>query len=271
MRTFLILLRKDFRLNRPLNYALLIATVCVYAFVCFPYLWLRLHGSIRYDFLDRYLLRAAGAGAVIPVLAAAVFGGTALARERREGWADFVAELPITRAKIILSKLTTAIASLAIFFGANLAVEVLCIHYGFSEYRYATTTYGGRRGWIVLVRPPGSVAKVGESDRGPRGLSATAWDRLEEEEMLVDRNEELLLVGVELFAVGWMLSTFLKSAVIASCAPFALTAAGGTLLDLYFNNLQNYESARLNAEFAGIAGVILILIGSAYYRRRVRP
>jgi ABC-type transport system involved in multi-copper enzyme maturation permease subunit len=134
MNPFMTLLRKDWRLNRVPLIGLAVLTIIGYSIVCLAYLWdvydRTDHGTFRPAFLVDYLPPGAMMGMASAVLVAAAFGGVAFAQERREGWADFLAVMPATRARIIASKLIVGLTCLLAFCVLNVAMGSVCELFG---------------------------------------------------------------------------------------------------------------------------------------------
>jgi hypothetical protein len=179
------------------------------------------HPWMRYNvntvpWLSSDMRTAAEMGLLFVVLAAAVFGGSAFALERRERSADFLAMLPVKRRRIIASKLLVSFALL----GSFLAVEM-------------------------------GVLRCSDFVR--------SWETFPD---LLMATFNFAAAGIAIFAIAWLLSTFLSSTAIAASVAILLVGcvdAGG-----YF--------IRANAMKIEVsAAVIFILIGNAYYLRRVAP
>ena len=127
MTEFMALLRKDCRLNRVPVLGLAAMTAGCYAFVCLAYVWNYEHLQLGYrmgSLAGDYLGGAAEAGLFLTSLVAAAFGGIAFAQERREGWGDFLAQIPVAKEWIILSKLIVNVACLLLFFAINLSIAL---------------------------------------------------------------------------------------------------------------------------------------------------
>jgi ABC-type transport system involved in multi-copper enzyme maturation permease subunit len=110
------LLRKDFRLNLVIVYAGLILSFLPYAFalghiLIFPPSENR--PTMPHDYLEA-AQTAAFACLAIVVLLSAAFGGLTFAGERRERTAEFLGMLPVTRGKIMLSKLIVPVVCIAV-------------------------------------------------------------------------------------------------------------------------------------------------------------
>jgi ABC-type transport system involved in multi-copper enzyme maturation permease subunit len=116
----LTLLKKDWRLNAiPIYGGTLLVAV--------PYLVVALALICQSDRDRRHwwaddLQVAAIMGTMLTVAVTAVFGGVAFAQERRERSADFLAMLPVSRCKIVLSKAIIGILFSGALWAANYAV-----------------------------------------------------------------------------------------------------------------------------------------------------
>jgi ABC-type transport system involved in multi-copper enzyme maturation permease subunit len=123
----LALLKKDWRLNRVpiIGGGLLIAV---------PYLFvipvLLTSNSNNSGVVYEDLMAVSIIATALNVAIAAVFGGTAFALERRERSADFLALLPITRGKIIASKMLIGIGIPAIYFTINVIIAAAAQNQG---------------------------------------------------------------------------------------------------------------------------------------------
>jgi ABC-type transport system involved in multi-copper enzyme maturation permease subunit len=120
------LLRKDWRLNRAVVVAAIVLSLMPYALTL---------ANTRFnppkyrvvelrDYLDTTQF-AAFACLVLSVVLAAAFGGLALAAERRERTAEFLAMMPVSRGAVVLSKLVVAAVCLATLLAVHVAVVAL--------------------------------------------------------------------------------------------------------------------------------------------------
>ena len=118
------LLKKDLRLNAVpiLGGILLVATPYLAVFVAALTMKSR-PGEIPRDFQVASVM-----GAALAVAITAVVGGAAFALERRERSADFLALLPVTRDKILFSKLIIGVTFSAPLWLANLLAYRITIH-----------------------------------------------------------------------------------------------------------------------------------------------
>ena len=94
------LLKKDWRVNRAPVLGSLVMLLVVYGLAIS---WL-IHTSTEHRFVRLTFFGAANTMLFLSSILAACFGDTAFAAERRERSADFLAMLPTSRARIVLSK-----------------------------------------------------------------------------------------------------------------------------------------------------------------------
>jgi ABC-type transport system involved in multi-copper enzyme maturation permease subunit len=115
------LFRKDFRLNRiPIfGGAVLIFMPYLVGFALFL-----THGRspLGQSGIRSAFMPCPWMALVLTIAIAGVFGGAAFAYERRERWADFLAILPVTRARSLLSKLAVSLLFLLTISAINLLV-----------------------------------------------------------------------------------------------------------------------------------------------------
>jgi ABC-type transport system involved in multi-copper enzyme maturation permease subunit len=138
MNQFKMLLRKDWRLNRVPFYGLAAMVVVGYLIVIAAFLFNVYYDkghsvSRRGNFISIFVFEFLPAGAVIgmslTMLVAGAFGGTAFAQERREGWGDFLANMPVSRWNVIFSKLIVGFACIVVLFSVNVAIAWLACLY----------------------------------------------------------------------------------------------------------------------------------------------
>jgi ABC-type transport system involved in multi-copper enzyme maturation permease subunit len=124
----IVLLKKDWGLNRVPIYGGLVL-------VASPYLLVALFATIakgpdRYRAVSDSVTLAVVLADILTILIAAVFGGAAFAQERRERSTDFLAMMPVSRARVLISKLVVATLVLAALWGTNCAIYAIADHYG---------------------------------------------------------------------------------------------------------------------------------------------
>ena len=123
------LLRKDWRVYRTAVVGSAVLSAAPYPVLALAE-WL--HPSTHYDgdraraYVD-LMGAASGCGLLLTFLMAAVYGGAAFAAERREGSADFLAMLPVSRGRVALSKLAVSLACLALMTAVHLAALAACV------------------------------------------------------------------------------------------------------------------------------------------------
>jgi ABC-type transport system involved in multi-copper enzyme maturation permease subunit len=237
MKVFLALLRKDWRLVRVPFYGLAAMTAMGYLVSGAAFLWNKHDAAskgVHYSpsFFTDYLPAGAGIGMFLTTLLAAAFGGAAFAQERREHWADFLANMPVKRWRIVVSKLSVALACLLLFWAFNGAVEAVCLAHGWGE-----------SPGIGVPQP-----------------------------QLISKNVFVVLVGAGAFGLAWLFSTFLKSDAIATCMALAAEAvACGMFFTLsYLTRGSELADHTLAIAFVAVPA-ITIIAGSIYYARRVAP
>jgi ABC-type transport system involved in multi-copper enzyme maturation permease subunit len=170
-------------------------------------------------------------------LVASAFGGAAFAQERRERSADFLAMLPVTRGKIVASKVIVSLGWPALVWLANLLVM-----------------------WIASSIAPGAeMSRVSLQDGLWRAVGASAT------------------TGLMMFGVAWMFSSFLKSPTIAAVISMGMTVSLLMVLALISQrsgrNGREDEQwldwlVMLSTFCFGILGLAL---GSVYYLARIEP
>jgi ABC-type transport system involved in multi-copper enzyme maturation permease subunit len=113
---------KDWRVNRMVIAGGALLMLCPYAStLLLEYFHPRSFGHSAAG-LRTAMSTAAMMALVITVLMSAVFGGVAFASERRERSAEFLAMLPVTRRRVLLTKLLFAAACVATMWFANVLV-----------------------------------------------------------------------------------------------------------------------------------------------------
>jgi hypothetical protein len=262
MKKFLVLLRKDWRMNRAPVVALAVVTVVPYLVACWyygHYTW-ELHvyhdparlqnrktmQEILRDFkvyrdparflglplkepsapepvFLKYLPACAKLGLVISVIMAAAFGGAAFAIERRERSADFLAMTPAARWQIILSKLVISIGCLA---------PVWAIHQAVLASAESDTFL--RQQWL--------------------GVDVYIFAAL----------------CVATFGLSFFLSIFLESAAIAACATIGIVVAMCLLIGSFFDQTNNVTMLHI-ALVPCAVGLAAAISGAVYYSQRVAP
>jgi ABC-type transport system involved in multi-copper enzyme maturation permease subunit len=229
------LLAKDLRLCRPIMLGLiasgagcyLIAVISVLSENSFP------HKSTLHTMLES-LSAAAVFSCQLANLLASAFGGVAIAGERTDRTADFLAMLPITRRQIILSKMTVslgvlgmcAIFHLLIFFSARILADHI----------------SGAYLWSDLSSFPACLACS-------------------------------IACAISFFGVAFLLSTFLRSGPISACVSIGATIASYGIVGSSMDG-HHYSDwgAMLRLGSLPLAlGLSSLTAGTLYYLRRVAP
>jgi ABC-type transport system involved in multi-copper enzyme maturation permease subunit len=226
------LLTKDWRLFRVPTIALLIVTFGSYG--------LGLAGALyrESDFgeaHDAFFSASVLAANLVPLLAAA-FGGVAIAGERSDRTADFLALLPVTRGQIVISKLVVSFLVLTAFSIFSAAVALVLLLTNPQLHR--------KREDFQMIRP----------------------------ELLAD----LFLwaaCSVCLFGTAWLLSTWSKSGPISASISMAMTVATISLIAICLGSHPDnaWIIPFTIAVTVGILGVGALMGGTAYYLKRIAP
>jgi ABC-type transport system involved in multi-copper enzyme maturation permease subunit len=114
MKELWVLMLKDWRLNRAPVIGAAVAIVGPYLLAVAGY-YVQRNSAVVTVSLAEYVKSGAQIATMILALFAAAFGATTFAAERREGWADFLAVVPASWWKIVLSKLIVASLILVAF------------------------------------------------------------------------------------------------------------------------------------------------------------
>jgi ABC-type transport system involved in multi-copper enzyme maturation permease subunit len=186
------------------------------------------------------LFIAAIVACALTSLLASAFGGIAIAAERTDRTADFMALLPVTRMQILLSKWIISISMLLASAGTYLAIA-------------------GASLLIVLCRHSRDPASMNEMhrDMGDLLTSIACW----------------IGFTAAFFGIGWLLSTFTRSGPISACISIAMTIAVAAVFGLAMDN-SRYRDQDLSLAFASLLLAIGLLAasgGAIYYRKRIAP
>lgn len=228
------LLWKDFRVNL---FVLLFGLVML----CVPFLaglvgalYWQWHGQpVRWWQSDAWVVMSL-TSLGISLLTIAMLGGNAVAAERVDRSAEFLAYLPPSRRRIIGSKIILAAAAGAVIWGSNLGVI-----FGLAPHM---------AGWSEAVR---------ELTSGSHRYDLTS----------------LASVAIIVFGVAWLGSAWLASPAIATglgiFAPVAVAGVLGTIE--YWFHPAGFPYARYGVYTCTTVGCVAFLAGTAYYLRRVEP
>ena len=226
------LLWKDFRLYRPL--LILGAVLMILPYLggvgLSAYLEWR-HGQGQWHTAYWQLL---GAGSLmLSLLTFALLGSVAIAAERQQRSAEFMAYLPPTRRAVLVSKTIVAVVPALVIWAVNLLV-------------------------IYALAP--------QAGNPPTGGSYAGDDNLHQ--MI----PALGATSVLLFGAGWCCSTLCASHAAAAGASLIASptvALGMRALEYFFGWRHLIENWYVPvAVFLGVAGFV---IGIVYYLRRVEP
>ena len=239
------LLRKDWRVYRPAVVGAAVLAVCPYAFALLMYALYPPEPRIAATrALMDWLEEASGAGLGLTLVTAAVFGGMAFAAERREGPAAFLAMLPVTRRRIVASKLLVALPCVAVPAAVHAYVAAGVV------LRWEGETRG---------LPPGFIL-----NSFLQGLLACTC------------------VFVLLFGLAWALSLNLRSPAIAATAAFGLAVILLFVTSTWAHEAVRRGEILgrevgpgfprpVMASVCVAVGAIAFLVSTAHYLRRVEP
>jgi ABC-type transport system involved in multi-copper enzyme maturation permease subunit len=225
------LLAKDWRLYRVPVIALLLVSLGCYllGIVGTMYRWSE-YGGPRDAFFAAAIIAAN-----ITALLASIFGGVAIAGERGNRTADFMAMLPVRRGKIILSKW--------------LISGVVVIAFG---------TVNGLVALLLMI--PNRIHE---------------WPYWHFELAASDAGDVALWVGCAMcfFGTAWLLSTSIRSAAISSCISIATTACIASFVAICMGRGRHHDwvvecTTALTLAMVGLANLVA---GTIYYLRRIAP
>jgi ABC-type transport system involved in multi-copper enzyme maturation permease subunit len=226
------LLKKDWHVQR-------VAVIGTIIMTLLPYIILVGVSSMDEEHFARpdYFVSGASCALWLVTILGSVFGGAAFAQERRERSADFLAMMPTSRARIVLSKSIVGIGAVAILWLIHFAVLMLALH-----------TYAQRYGKAGTLAAAGLREPVLES----------------------------IAAALMIFGIAWLMSTFLSSPSISAVVGLAaMLATMMTLRLIEHSMLLRDEMARiapwLICGILGISGVIAFIAGTIYYLLRVEP
>jgi ABC-type transport system involved in multi-copper enzyme maturation permease subunit len=234
------LMWKDYRENRVAVYSALFFMVVPHLVVLYMVCteaWFGLpHGPHGWA---GYFTGATICGFMFSQLSIAVISGNAFSGERTDRSVEFLFSLPISRGKILLSKL---LVSLALFLAIWLisAVVIACLVLSRNE-------------WVLL---------------NPRDLSD-----------IQTKVTCMAAVSTTFFCVAWCLSSFLRSTTIAVVGGLItpwLVMTGiiliGYLLGIDFDTLDNHEMPLTLFKWICLTlSPLCFAAGTWYYLRRVEP
>ena len=225
------LLWKDCRVNQlVLIVGLLLAVAPFLIAVPVNFYSERLHGALPRPWPEQ-LVSTALFSLSFSLLTIVMLGGNAVAGERADRSAEFLAYLPPSRRAIITSKAVLAIGVGLVIWIANLAVI------------YGLAPVTGRLSQEVALN-----------------LAA-----MRNESILF-----LAVTSVVLFGGAWLASSFVASPAVATGLGFVPPFVTGCLL-MYFLGPEHPDIGSWYRIIALTLGVVFFVAGVAYYLRRVEP
>ena len=233
---FRMLLRKDVRLNRLQLSSVLCANLGPYVgFIALSFLnhdRMPRHMPLNYYQLGVQWSSAAAMGLFFGAPAAAVYGGAAFTRERRERWSEFLAMMPIARWQVVLSKLLACVVPLVAFFYLHWYVLT-----GWGRWPMSHTF-----GYILSLQ-----FDVFQCAACYIALFGTAW----------------------LFST--ILESATIAGGVAICCVAGAILIGRSVIGLYVPSRFEDFSSHWAEIFAGVLGLLALVRGSFYYVRRIAP
>lgn len=219
------LLWKDYRLNRLIVIVGLVLLVVPHAVAAIVVL----RGLVE---LDRGLFISTTYAVVLTQVVFALLGGNMIACERADRSAEFLAYMPVSKARILASKIVVAISVAAALWLPNLLIA-----------------------WLLKREPMWSRAMQIEAMRMEMNLVC----------------EIAAVTGLVFFCVGWLCSSILESPTFSICAGLVapmLVAFGLLSLSQW---LEFRPTEFLYCAISIPLAIASFLIGTIYYLRRVEP
>lgn len=170
------------------------------------------------------------------ILTAAAVGGISLATERRDGSANYLGMMPVSRMRIIFSKLSVAAIGIGIFCVVNILMM------GVIALGHPMRTYTGFSSRLLFIRS------------------------------LFEYRYELLLIFAA-FSIAWGIGAVVTSPAISSGTAIFLTF-GVSLIFREVGLIIRYteiEIAHIVMSWALGIGTLSLLVGTVVYIRRVEP
>jgi ABC-type transport system involved in multi-copper enzyme maturation permease subunit len=236
---------KDWRAYRLPTLALVLVTILVYGSVA-VLTWNAARSSTQpiVEGLLGVLQSVSLFVIALSALVAAAFGGVALAGERTERTAIFMAMLPVTRLQIVASKLLVAAAIIGCAVAFHLAVA--------------------------------SAALVGQS-----WMMGVDISRLAQTTNFVRPLPMLLSFMLACFSLAWCFGSFSRSAAISACVSIAISLGVPMFVTLYLESQPAVRGAPipwwvshtelLFAAIDGALGLFGLMVGTVIALRRVEP
>lgn len=116
------LLWREYRLNRLILITAVVLLLLPYLVLLIALPWVKVPATGAANYVALTFGVAALYSLFITPLTLALLGGNAMAGERADRSAEFIAYLPVTRTRRLVSKLSLAFAATALIWGANLLV-----------------------------------------------------------------------------------------------------------------------------------------------------
>jgi len=232
------LLAKDWRLCRTMMIGLIALGAACYLII--GSLALYSSAIIDFDSVLGSVCIAALIACVVSSSVASAFGGAAIAGERIDRTADFLAVLPVTRLQIALSKLTVSTIMLGLCTAFHLSVAALsflvAIHLDFLRQNSPDETHR-------------AVIEI--------SMETACW----------------LGCTASFFGVAWLLSSFMRSATISAGASLGLTIFVFISLAIPRSDFlaRQVEMAPKLGLVPLLLGLVSLIAGTLYYLRRVAP
>lgn len=123
------LLWKDYRVNRLVFIVALVLLIVPHALAVLATIWAIYHGRVPHDFPMGFVI--SGMWSVILLqLTLAFMGGNAIAGERIDRSAEFLAYMPVSRGRAVASKLLVALALVPLIWLPNLVIVAFATEQG---------------------------------------------------------------------------------------------------------------------------------------------
>lgn len=239
------LLRKDWRLNRPVVIGSVAMSVVPYVVaLLLQWIYPPHRGNTQTTYLEVGVMTAMFCLAITVVMASA-YGGVAFAAERRDRTAEFLALLPVRRSQIVVSKLAVAFACVAAMWTFHTAIIGVC-------------------GYLVA----------------PTGDHRAAFGDVFDDAFTI-----CIPVILLSFGIAWLMSSFLQGPSLAAGLSLGATAlilfvtcvVTAKAVDTWSaledrTTLDNSPYVRSAVQSVGVGvGVLSVCVGAGVYVRRVRP
>jgi ABC-type transport system involved in multi-copper enzyme maturation permease subunit len=224
------LLIKDLRVHRM---ALLAAAALWTIGPAITWLTWLLRGPSMAKYGGDYISTMGFAALFLTIALAALLGGDSFAAERRDKTADFLAMLPVTRRKIILSKLILGAAIILILWAMALGTLVLS-----------------------TIVTPMEFRQLGGDTQSP-------WYPI----------LCCMALTIMAYGTSWLLSIFLKEPLGATILAVMGMVAIMTLVGVYVsrNRMTDEDSFWMFSYLPLVVGIFSWIAGSCHYARRVEP